>query len=180
VDLEREIATAETALEDLQRRAGVIEQSIKALNKKVEEAGGSRLLLQRSKVDGLRNYITIANDEVTKAEVAKAKAEKDVKRLMSAIEAHGENIGQAEREVADWGAQLTEIKDKVAEYNNVVAHATGAVEEAKDYLDELKQELDAKMELTRAFRKQEVCMLGAANSVRVADGVGSSSIFSSS
>jgi structural maintenance of chromosome 4 len=51
--LEREIATAQSELES------------------------SRLLEQKSKVDGLKLHINLTNDEITKAEVMKAKAERD-------------------------------------------------------------------------------------------------------
>ncbi|KAH9011787.1 SMCs flexible hinge [Lactarius pseudohatsudake] len=73
--LERKIATTQNELESLQAPSGAIEEAIKALKRKILDIGGSQLLAQRSKVDGLKLHIDIANEGITKAEVAMAKAE---------------------------------------------------------------------------------------------------------
>lgn len=56
--LEAEIEAAQSELDDLQARSKQIEDAIEELNEKIKQAGGSKLLMQRSKVDSLRNYIS--------------------------------------------------------------------------------------------------------------------------
>ena len=73
-------------LEELRERSGKIETAIQDLDKKILNIGGAKLLMQKSKVDGIRLHINIANDEITKAEVAKLKAEKDSAKFATAIE----------------------------------------------------------------------------------------------
>jgi len=63
------------------------EKAIKDLEKKI--LGNWKVpsfLTQKSKVDGIRLHINLANDEITKAEVAKAKAEKDSVKYDATIE----------------------------------------------------------------------------------------------
>lgn len=96
--LEKEISSSTSQLEELQEKSGAIEQAIKDLEKKILDIGGARLLTQKSKVEGLRLHINLANDEITKAEVAKAKAEKDSAKLDGTIETNRASLGEAENE----------------------------------------------------------------------------------
>ncbi|KAI9453551.1 RecF/RecN/SMC N terminal domain-containing protein [Lactarius psammicola] len=131
--LDREISTAQTELERLQSQSSTIEEAIKALEKKILDIGGSRLLAQKSKVDGLKLHINLANEEITKAEVAMAKAEKD-----------------------SLSESLQEVKDYVADIRAKVEAAQAEVENSKDDLENLKAELDEKTEEIQAFRAKEV------------------------
>ena len=70
-----------------------IEQDIKDLERKILEIGGSKLLTQKSKVDGIRVHI---GHEITKAEVAKNKAEKDATKLQGTL-ATDTTVGGIER-----------------------------------------------------------------------------------
>ena len=154
--LEREIATAQGELESLQSRSGTIEEAIKGLEKKILDIGGSRLLAQKSKIDGLKLHISIANDEITKAEVAKAKAEKDSVKLESSIAGNQEGLAEVEAELEKLNESLQEVKDYVADIRAKVEAAQAGVENSKDDLEELKVELDQKTEEVQAFRAIEV------------------------
>lgn len=154
--LEREIAAAESELESLQSRSGTIEEAIKALEKKILDIGGSRLLAQKSKVDGLKLHISLANDEVTKAEVAKAKAEKDSVKLQNPIAGNRRALTEIEAELEKLNELLQEVKDYVADIRAKVEAAQAEVENSKDDLENLKVELDEKTEEIQAFRAKEV------------------------
>jgi structural maintenance of chromosome 4 len=156
VSLEREIAAAESELESLQSRSGTIEEAIKALEKKILDIGGSRLLAQKSKVDGLKLHINIANDEITKAEVAKAKAEKDSVKLQGSITGNQQGLAEVEAELEKLNESLQEVKDYVADIRAKVEAAQAEVENSKDDLENLKVELDEKTEEVQAFRAKEV------------------------
>ncbi|KAI0253228.1 RecF/RecN/SMC N terminal domain-containing protein [Lactifluus subvellereus] len=154
--LEREIAAAQSELESLQSRSGTIEEAIKALEKKILDIGGSRLLAQKSKVDGLKLHINLANDEITRAEVAKAKAEKDSVKLESTISTSQQGLEEVEAELERLNDSLQEVKDYVADIRAKVEAAQAEVENSKDDLESLKVELDEKTEEIQAFRAKEV------------------------
>ena len=154
--LDRDIATSTEELQDLQERSGKIEKAIKDLEKKILDIGGSRLLTQKSKVDGIRLHINLANDEITKAEVAKAKAEKDSVKFDGAIQNNTALWQEVETELEDLNGQIQECGQYVKELRTKVEAAQTAAEHSKDDLDNLKAELDAKTEEIQAFRQKEV------------------------
>ena len=150
------IATATEELEQLQAKAGKIHQAIQELEKKILEVGGSKLLTQKSKVDGLKLHISLANDEITKAEVAKAKAEKDVTKLESAIETNTAVLEEVEAELETLNGQLAELEQYVSELRAKVDAAQVAADEQKGDLESRKAELDEREETIQEFRKKEV------------------------
>lgn len=154
--LEAEIASSTSELEKLQKKTGAIEQEIKALEKKILEIGGARLLSQKSKVDGIRLHINLANDEITKAEVAKAKAEKDSVKLEATVESNTRALKEVEAELAELTEQIQEIADYVRELQEKVEAAQAAAENSKDDLETRKNELDAKEEEIQKFRQKEM------------------------
>jgi structural maintenance of chromosome 4 len=154
--LERDTAAAQSELEALQSRSGTIEEAIKALEKKILDIGGSRLLAQKSKVDGLRLHISLANDEMTKAEVAKAKAEKDSIKFESSVAGNQQGLTEVEAELEKLNESLQEVKDYVADIRAKVEAAQAEVENGKDDLENLKVELEQKTEEIQAFRANEV------------------------
>jgi structural maintenance of chromosome 4 len=154
--LEKEITSSTQKLEALQEKTGKIEEAIKELEKKILDIGGARLLSQKSKVDGILLHINLANDEITKAEVAKAKAEKDSVKLRGTVEANSVAMKDVDAELAELNEQLEECAGYVRELRTKVEAAQAAAENSKDDLDNLKAELDTKTEEIQAFRQKEV------------------------
>lgn len=154
--LEEEIASSTEKLEELQEKSSKIELAIKDLEKKILEIGGAKLLTQKSKVDGIRLHINLANDEITKAEVAKAKAEKDSVKLDASIEASTAAVEEVDGELEELTGQLEELVQYVTELRTKVEAAQSAAENSKEDLETLKTELDTKDEEIQAFRKKEV------------------------
>lgn len=154
--LEKEVATTTAELENLLAKSAKIEDAIKVLEKKILEIGGSRLLKQRSTVDGIKLHINLANDDITKAEVAKAKAEKDVVKHTSAIAANAAAVAEADEEIKQLETQLEEVSAYLEELKEKVEAAQAAAENSRDDLDTLKTQLEAKREEIQEFRKKEV------------------------
>lgn len=113
-------------------------------------------MTQKSKVDGINMHINLANDEITKAEVAKAKAEKDSVKFDNAIEANRSSLGEVEGELRELTEQLEACVQYVTELRSQVEAAQAAAEHSKDDLESLKSELDTKTEEIQAFRQKEV------------------------
>ena len=140
----------------MREKTGKIEKAIQDLEKKILEIGGSRLLTQKSKVDGIRLHITIANDEITKAEVAKVKAEKDTLKFNATIQSNQQLWGDIETELQGLNDQIEECAQYIQELQAKVDAAQAAAENQRDDLETLKAELDAKREEVQEFRKKEV------------------------
>jgi structural maintenance of chromosome 4 len=158
-ELDSEIASTTAALENLQQKSSKIERAIQELEKRILEIGGSKLLSQKSKVEGIRLHINLKNDELTKAEVSKNKAEKDISKLENAIETNESVLSEMEGEVEELNGQLEELREYLGELREKVEDAQQAAEHSKDDLDELKKELDEKEDQIADFRKLEVCIL---------------------
>ncbi|SRR6266702_127637 len=109
--LEREIATAQNELGRLQSPSGTIKEVIKALERKILDMGGSWLLAQKSKVNGLKLHINIANEGITKAEVAMVKAEKDLVKFKGSIASNWQSLESVEIELGKLSESLQEVKD---------------------------------------------------------------------
>ena len=155
--LETEIAASQNDLNKLQEKSKRIEQDIKDLEKKILEIGGSKLLTQKSKVDGIRVHIGIANDEITKAEVAKNKAEKDTAKLQGTLATNTTTSEELNAEMQQLDERLGELANEVAQLREKVEAAQAAAENSKEDLENLKTELDEKEEEISGFRQREVC-----------------------
>ncbi|TCD63502.1 hypothetical protein EIP91_005335 [Steccherinum ochraceum] len=155
-ELDGLIAAATEELQSLEERTASIVGDINGLEEKILEIGGSRLLMQKSKVDGIRLRISLASDEITKAEVAKAKAEKDSGKLNNNIETSKASLADNQRDMEELSTQLQECSDYVVQVRSKVDAAKSAEENSKEDLDNLKAELDEKTEQIQAFRQKEM------------------------
>jgi structural maintenance of chromosome 4 len=154
--LDATIETATGELEEIRDRAKGIEGEIKGLEKKILDIGGARLLTQKSKVEGLRLHINLANDEITKAEVTKAKAEKDVIKLAKSIQANKDALAEAEADLEELDREMAQCADAVKEIKDKVEDAKTQEENSKTKLDDVKSQLDDVSEKIRGFKKKEV------------------------
>ncbi|KZV74095.1 RecF/RecN/SMC protein [Peniophora sp. CONT] len=154
-ELEREHAQLAASLEKLQEKTGAIEAEIDTLNEKVKAAGGSKLLMQRSKVDSIKQYIDIATQEVTKAEVGLDKARKDVKRLSAATGGHDEAIADAEAEVEEFMEALSKAHESVEEGEEALREASNQLEGIKEELHDVKDKFEETSKALREFRQRE-------------------------
>ncbi|KAF8661434.1 hypothetical protein AX16_001352 [Volvariella volvacea WC 439] len=154
-NLELEISNGNAKLGKVQQTASKIEKDIKDLEQKILEIGGSRLMAQKSKVEGLKLHINLANDEITKAEVAINKAEKDSAKYEASIDNNSLTLREVEEESGVLESDLNELGNHMTKLRAKVKDAREAEENEKDDLDKLKEELDEKEENIQAFRQKE-------------------------
>ncbi|KAJ3508271.1 hypothetical protein NLJ89_g5846 [Agrocybe chaxingu] len=154
--LESEISAAEKGLGKLKERTAKIEQEIKGLEKKILEIGGSKFLSQKSKVDGIRLHIKLTNDEITKAEVAKSKAEKDSVKFETSVNNNTTTLEEVEAELQELEEELANVSAHVTELKEKLETAQAAAENSKEDLENLKAELDQKEESVAEFRSKEL------------------------
>ncbi|KAF8586245.1 RecF/RecN/SMC protein [Ramaria rubella] len=154
--LDKDITTSTAELERLRESAKVIEDAIQALENKILEVGGAKLLAQKSKVDGVKLHINLANEEITKAEVAKAKAGKDTEKLKNTIGSNTSTLEDLEQDITNLDQQLQECGEVLDDIRSKVDAAQAAAENAKEDLEGIKTDLDEKMVGIQEFRKKEM------------------------
>lgn len=157
--LEKEIEKLSAEHAKVQANVSKIQSEIKSLQEKILEVGGVRLRSQQAKVEGIKEMSDHAGDQLTKAEVGKNKAEKDLVKLEKALKTNGLALEEVEEELA---ALEKSIREKTAGLESVrrnVEEAKAVLEEKSEELAELKALLDEKQAEMNKFRAKEVCRL---------------------
>ncbi|KAJ3895317.1 RecF/RecN/SMC [Lentinula edodes] len=155
-NLEDNLARFEVEIADLKEKASEIEASLQEVEDKIMKIGGSKLMAQKSKVEGLRNHINLTNDAITNAEVTKAKAEKDVDKHRHTVDTDAAVLEQLETELAELDGQLKELQGFVKTVKAKVEAAEAAEESKREALAERKAQLEEKAEAVEAFRQTEI------------------------
>lgn len=155
-ELDREMANLDAEMAKLSEKTSAIEADIEALQEKILEVGGVALRTQKSKVDGIKEMMELSSERITKAEVAKAKAEKDVAKLTASVEKSGETLDELERELEEVRATIQAKAEAVASVRAQVADAQHVMETKQEERDEIKAQLDERSESINAFRALEM------------------------
>ncbi|KAF9078730.1 RecF/RecN/SMC N terminal domain-containing protein [Rhodocollybia butyracea] len=145
--LEATLQKLEADVAGLKERAGEIEASLQEVEDKIMKIGGSKLMAQKSKVEGVRTHIALTNDAITTAEVAKAKAEKDVRKHDLTVE----NDGSCKLD-----EQLEQVEGYVQRLKSELEKAQEREENQREELADRKATLEAKAEEVEAFRQTEM------------------------
>ncbi|KAJ3853636.1 RecF/RecN/SMC [Lentinula lateritia] len=155
-NLEDNLGRFEVEIADLKEKASEIEAFLQEVEDKIMKIGGSKLMAQKSKVEGLRNHINLTNDAITNAEVTKAKAEKDVDKHRHTVDTDAAALEHLETELAELDGQLKELQGFVKTVKAKVEAAEAAEESKREALDERKAQLEEKAEAVEAFRQTEI------------------------
>lgn len=123
--LEKQISQHEKALEKLRRETAGAEAEINELQDKIMEVGGVRLRAQKAKVDGLKEQIGTLAEEISNAEVARSKAEKQKMKHQKAFEDDQKGIGIAAEE-------LEQLREEITTQATDAAGSKQKVQEAQD------------------------------------------------
>ncbi|EJP61750.1 condensin complex component SMC4 [Beauveria bassiana ARSEF 2860] len=157
-ELQKGIASLNSEIEKLRGETSSVEEEIKALQDKIMEVGGEKLRMQRALVDGLKDQITSHNEEISFAEVRKAKAEKqkvklekDIAKATKECDAAVAELEQLDDDITNQGTKSDELRQKVEE-------AQSALAIKKAQLQELKEDLDVKTSELNETRAIEIEM----------------------
>ncbi|KAF9264610.1 RecF/RecN/SMC protein [Marasmius fiardii PR-910] len=161
--LEKLMSKAKTELDRLNEKAEEINASLKKIEEKILEIGGSTLMAQKSKVEGLKNHINLTNDAITKAEVDKAKAEKDVVKYTASVATNQASLEEFEKELTELNKEATKVAEYMTGLRAKVEAAKDAEESSKDDLDQLREQLELKTEEVQKFRQKEAKVQSSIN-----------------
>ncbi|KAI9320698.1 SMCs flexible hinge [Dichotomocladium elegans] len=123
-EIEGEIECLQQEMQELKDKTADIEEQIKSLQEDIMEAGGMDLRLQKIVVDDVKKRIDSLNNKITKAMVAKAKAEKDVTKLEA-------NIKKTEKEKEKIETDLKEVEEESKEKAKEAAQVMREADESK-------------------------------------------------
>ena len=157
--LESDIRQLTDELWKLEERRDLIQSEIKTLQAQILEVGGVRLRSQQVKVEGIKEMSDHANDQLTKAEVGRAKAEKDLAKLEKAVKQNSQELEELEEDLKTLEKSIKEKTAAVEHVRRKVEEARGVLEEKSDELAEMKALLDEKLADMNKFRAREVCQL---------------------
>lgn len=134
--LEQHVAALESEISNLHSETAGLEAEIRGLQDRIMSAGGIQLRSQKGKVDGLREQLELANEQVAAAELARVKSEKN---LAKAQKAHSDRVAELDA-VAE---ELEALKDEIRAHQLSCQESAARAEEAAAYLEEKKDGLAA-------------------------------------
>lgn len=115
----------------------------------------------------LKAQIDLATDRLTKAEVGKAKSEKDAKKLAKSIETSTAAVETTEAELQELQEQIETGTSDSDAVRQMVEKSQDALAESREALAEMKESLDEKVDIMTQFRKREVSSSLAAFTARL-------------
>lgn len=134
--LEAHVSTLESEIAALNSETAGLESEIRALQDRIMEVGGIQLRSQKGKVDGIREQLELANEQVAAADLARVKAEKS---LAKAEKAHTSGVA----ELDTIGAELDALKDEIKRHQLRCQESSVRADEASAYLEEKREQLSA-------------------------------------
>ncbi|GAA5870268.1 hypothetical protein JCM1840_001607 [Sporobolomyces johnsonii] len=153
--LEKAIDGSNEELEKLREKASGYEQRINKLQAQIEEVGGLKLRSQKAKVSDLQDQIRHNEERLVKAKTGKAKAEKDLAKLVKAIEANEAKAEEAQAEIAELEEQIEVNSAEAEPIRQTVDKIQDAFTDKRDELALLKRELDDQEQAIIEFKKLE-------------------------
>lgn len=154
--LAKSIEGSEKELDKLRVKASAYEKRINELQAQIEEVGGLRLKSQKAKVSDLQDQIRHNEDRFVKAKTGKAKAEKDLAKLLKAVDANAAKLEETQAEVAEIVEQLEQNTSEMDPIRETVESIREALSDKRDELSTLKAELDEQEGAIIEFKKLEV------------------------
>lgn len=153
---DKEIGVLNKSLAQLRKESSAIEAEVKVLNKKIDDVGGLKFRTQKTIVEDLTRQIDLASERITKAEVGRAKSQKDSIKLDKAIETNTTLLETSRATVDELKGAIAQGKTDSQLVKDMVEKAQDLLEERQGELKEKKAELDEGLELVNQFKAREV------------------------
>lgn len=157
--LDAALAESESELVKLAKKTEPIETEIKDLQDQILAVGGTKLRVQQTKVADIKERLELLSDRLTKAQVAGAKAEKDIVKLDKALETNKVTEEELESELDELEKAIAKNNKGSETFREQVEAVQNTLEEAREALTERKSELDAISGQMKKFRAEEVSCL---------------------
>ncbi|GAA5823455.1 hypothetical protein JCM5353_002154 [Sporobolomyces roseus] len=153
--LTKSIEGLDKELEKLRTKASGYEERINKLQAQIEEVGGLKLKSQKAKVSDLQDQIRHNEDRYVKAKTGKAKAEKDLAKLLKNLETNTAKLEETQAELAELVEQLEANTAEMDPIRETVEGVREALSDKREELQTLKSELDEQEGAIIEFKKLE-------------------------
>jgi structural maintenance of chromosome 4 len=141
--LQKVVNEREKELNDTKKQCSKLEETVQELQKQIMEAGGTKLRVQKSKVESLNNQIDTINAENTKLKVKIKTTEKEVKKATASAE-------EAEKQLEQVQASLNETRDEAKSGEEQALKVTETYKETEKILEDKGKELKV---IQKSFEK---------------------------
>ncbi|KAF3906498.1 hypothetical protein ABW20_dc0106805 [Dactylellina cionopaga] len=155
---ENQIAQLQSHIAKLNGETAGAEAEIKALEDKIMQIGGIRLRSQQTTVDGIKERIETLSEEMTGAEASRVKADK-------ARQKNEKNERDATKELEVVESDLAKLTEQINKHAWRAKEAQEAADKQKDFLEEckeklaeIKEDLDGRMGEINKTRAAEIEM----------------------
>ncbi|WFD00529.1 Structural maintenance of chromosomes protein 4 [Malassezia yamatoensis] len=166
--LEQSLKQHSATVQELEQSAEKIQRAIQDVQEEILEVGGVELRTLQSKVEGVQGMLQLSSEAQSKQELAKAKAEYQLKQAEQAIHTNQEQLHVLETEINSLkqvqAKQQTDIdqlrqrleafKDDIEEKTEVRSSLQAQLDENNDRLQNFRQfEKEAKQQLANYAQK---------------------------
>lgn len=155
-ELDEELDEHASALAELEATSGAIEQAIRELQEQILEVGGVELRTLQSKVEGAREKIQLATERQAKVELAKSKAENELKRFEKTHASSEEQLQAIDAELEELQQKISAQETATDAVRKELDTARYDADEKSEARKELQGQLDEHTDSLRVFRKLEV------------------------
>jgi len=146
----------EKELNEIKKQSSKIELEVQELQKKIMEVGGTRLRVQKSKVDSLTEQIDNSNKEITKLKVKIKTGEKEIKKATSVVEETQKQLEQAQQNLADTNDEFKKGEEQAIKVNEAYKETEILLEEKVKELRVIQKGFEKLKKIVDKFRSVEV------------------------
>ena len=136
----------------LKNKSADLEQAIHRLEEDILEAGGVELRTQQSKVQGIKDMISLCAERLSKAEEEHARAESDYKRHEKSQATSEAQLDTLDEELRNIGESQTAQSSQAATLRQQFDDLQADLEDRAEARRQIQAELDGHESTLRAFR----------------------------
>ncbi|EGW31928.1 uncharacterized protein SPAPADRAFT_50540 [Spathaspora passalidarum NRRL Y-27907] len=153
---EQEVEKLTIERSELKSEMKVYEMQISTFEQKIMDAGGVELKMQSSKVDSLKNQISIIHEKTSGDRMTVKKLENDIKRHTKIIETATKEQEQAQADLNLIQASQGDVDSELQEINGRIKQLETERGDREDELETLKTELETKQDEINKFKSAEI------------------------
>ncbi|CAN6666108.1 structural maintenance of chromosomes protein 4 [Trichomonascus vanleenenianus] len=150
------VAQRRQELEGLKSQTHGMEQQIAGLQEKIMQAGGVRLRMQKSTVDGIREKMSLFNSRLSNGVMERTKMQNEVKKQTRIIDSAEKSIEEGKEAAEELNQSVGEMAKRIAELEESANALSDEIEEKQEALDAKKSDLEERQAQIDSVRSVEI------------------------
>lgn len=156
---EKELEELVNAKTQIKEQMSGFEQKISVLEQKIMDVGGVELKVQSSKVDSIKQQISIIHEKTSGDRMTVKKLENEINRHTKLIESLTTEQEEAEAELEKINEQQRSLLSKLEEVNSKLKELEDERNDKEDNLEKMKHDLEEKQDQINKFKLVEIELL---------------------